>query len=510
MATTGLVATACTLVGPDYERPPSPLAPDWYRLESAAFDTSARARADWWQLLQDPVLDSLIAEAFEHNNNLEIAALRVLESRAQLAIAVGNQWPQSQAASGGATVISASENAANTVAGDLRYTQFDIGVGIAWELDFWGRYRRAIEAADAAYLGSIAAYQQAMLLVTAQVALSYVAMRTFEEQLRITRDNLAVQKRSFDIVDVQYRNGNTSELDVLQAKTLLLSTEASIPALETGLAQSRHALATLLGRPPGPLELGDADTTIPQVPETLPVGVPADLLRQRPDVRQAESLAMAQSASVGFAEANLYPSFSLGGSLSLVAAADTDSTRTGESGFDQLFRSDSISYAVGPSFVWPFLNYGRLKNNVRVQDALLQQALTAYRESVIQAARDVEDAVVQLQGAREQDRILAETVQVAERSADVALLRFQEGFSDYQRVLDAQQVLFSQQGRSVAARGDIVTAFIDLYLALGGGWGPDGGLPVLREETIKTMRERSDWGDMIDEYSGVQNEADNG
>ncbi len=505
---TAALLGGCAMVGPDYKQPVVDIAPDWYEREFAAPIVTADDSKRWWERLNDPELNRLIEIALQANNSLEVAGLRVLESRAQLGIATGAQYPQVQVVAGGATGVRASKNAANTVAGDLRFTQYDAGVTASWELDFWGRFKRGIEAADAAYLGSVAAYDQAVILVTAQVASTYLAIRTLEAQLAITADNIASQQRSYDIVDVQFQNGNTSELDVLQARTQLLSTQAVVPALQADLRQARHALSTLLGKAPGSLrEVLTEGGNIPRVPESLALGLPADVLRQRPDVRQAEYLAMAQNANVGLASADLYPSFSIGGSLGLVAAGNTNTTQTGKSGLDQLFSSDSLNYAIGPSFVWTFLNYGRIKNNIRVQDARLQQALVAYREAVIQAAREVEDALVALDGARARDELLAETVSVAGRANDVALLRFREGFADYQRVLDAQQALFAQQGNYVANKSNIVSGFIALYVSLGGGLQlSDGADPVspVSEESLNAMRDRTDWGDLLDSPEELQ------
>jgi outer membrane protein TolC len=207
---------------------------------------------------------------------------------------------------------------------------------------------------------------------------------------------------------------------------------------------------------------------------------------------------MAQNARVGLAKANLYPSFSLSGVVGLTAAANTETTRSGKSGFGQLFDADSLTYSIGPSFVWPFLNYDRLKNSVRVQDARLQQSLINFRETVLQAAREVEDAMVALDGAVQQEALLAVTVQNARRSSEVAMLRFNEGFADYQRVLNAQQSLFTQQGRYVSNQSAVVGSFISLYVALGGGWQQRAGTEFVGEETSEVMRERTDWGDLIE------------
>jgi NodT family efflux transporter outer membrane factor (OMF) lipoprotein len=306
-----------------------------------------------------------------------------------------------------------------------------------------------------------------MVLVTATVADIYAIIRATEEQLRLARDSLKLQQRSFDIVEVLFRNGSSSELDALQARTLLLSTEAAIPELEASLVQARNALSVMLGIAPSGLEqVLSKDGEQPAVPVTIAVGLPTDLLRQRPDVRRAEQQAMAKNAMVGVATADLYPSFSLSGFF----GAGSTSVDSGNSIIDNFLSSDGSAFSVGASFVWPFLNYGRIRNNIEVQDVRLQQALVAYQEAVIQGAREVEDAIAALSGAQHKDRILSESVGVAKRSADLAFLRYQEGFADYQRVLDAQQALFSQQQRYAANRGDVVRSLIQLYRSLGGGW----------------------------------------
>lgn len=491
--------SGCAAVGPEYRQPESPLAPDWYDAEVDGLTLTVEQQVRWWELLNDPALNRLIAAARADNNTLEAAGLRVLEARAQAGIAQGSRFPQTQVVAGSAAAVSASENAANTAAGDLEFEQFDLGVAVAWELDFWGRYRRAIDAAEASFQASIASYDQAMVLLAAQVASTYIAIRTLEEQLEITRQNIAVQERSYEIVDVQFKNGNTSELDVLQARSLLLSTQASVPALESQLKQAKNALSILLGKVPASVDESlSGPAGIPVPPDALPVGVPADLLRQRPDIRQSEALAMAANAGVGLATADLYPSFSLSGTVGLVAAGSTNTTRTGDDGFGELFSADSLTYSAGPGFVWPFLNYGRIKNNIRVQDTRLQQALVGYRETVIRAAAEVEDAFAALDGTRRQDVILAETVRVAERANEVALVRFREGFADYQRVLDAQQLLFAQQSRYVSNRGNIANSFVQLYLALGGGWQTRFDEVLLRDRTRQDLVERTDWGTTIE------------
>ena len=254
---------------------------------------------------------------------------------------------------------------------DLRFWEYSVGVNVGWELDFWGKFRRGIESADANLLASIAAYDNALVLLVAQVADTYVAIRNAEAQLQVARDNLVIQQRAVQITEARFRGGDVGELDVLQARTQLLGTQATIPPVETGLAagalRAQHAAGPASGRPrgvPGPEAGRD-----PGGAASIAAGAPTDLLRRRPDVRQAELAAATQSAAVGVAEADLYPSFGLSGFLGVVAADGTNTTRSGNSGFGQLFNANSLTFVGGPYFSWNILNYGRIRNNVRVQDA---------------------------------------------------------------------------------------------------------------------------------------------
>lgn len=486
-----VIAAACTPVGPDFVKPDLDAPPDWAQTPAQGLEASPYELVEWWQVFNDPVLNQLVETAQRQNNNIEIAGLRVLQARAQLAIAVGTQYPQSQFAQGSATYISPPDNSGVT----SNYWQYGLSANVAWELDFWGRFRRGIESADAAFLASIAAYDQAMVLLVAAVTDVYAIIRTIEQQLEIAEYNVNIQQRSYDIAAVLFKNGSNSELDMQQANTLLLATKATIPDLQIALTQSKNALSTLLGLPPGGTDemLGES-RAIPTLPDSIAIGVPADMLRRRPDVRQAELLAMAQNALVGLAEADLYPSFSLIGSIGVAAGGPGSNASFGD-----LFDSDALTFATGPSIVWPFLNYGRIRNNVRVQDALLQQALVNYRETVLQAARETEDAMAGFIGTREQTGILAKTVTSAKRSNDLSTLRYKEGFSDYQRVLDAQQALFTQQQRYVAAQGETVRSLIAVYKALGGGWENRSNWPLISPATKEVMQERTNWGDLLDE-----------
>jgi NodT family efflux transporter outer membrane factor (OMF) lipoprotein len=485
-----VLLAACAPVGPDFVKPEAELPPGWTGAGESGLEVSPVEQPQWWRVFEDPVLDKLVETAWQQNNSLEIAGLRVLEARAQLGIAQGNQYPQSQLAAGNGTYVSPADN----VGGGSNFWQYGIGASASWEIDFWGRFRRGIESADAAYMASIAARDQALILLTAQVVNTYTIIRINEEQVRYAHENVVIQQRSYDITSVLYRNGSDSELDMQQAHTLLLSTQATIPGFEVAFKQARNALNTLLGKPPGSIDhLLNEDQGIPALPEKIDVGIPADLLRRRPDVRQAEFNAMAQNARVGLAEADLYPSFSLTGSIGLVSGGP------GGADFGDLFSSDALTFSIGPSFVWPFLNYGRIRNNVRVQDARLQQALVNYRETVIQSAREAEDAMVALNGSQLQTEILTKTVASAHRSNELSVLRYKEGFSDYQRVLDSQQALFAQQQRLTTQRGTSVASLVNLYTSLGGGWENQAGLPLISEKSREQMEQRTNWGDLLNE-----------
>ncbi len=492
-----LTLCSCAPVGPDFTKPEANLPDKWQKQEAVEYAEAAQDLSNWWYSFNDPVLNSIVDKARNNNTSLELAALRVLEARAQLGVATGSLYPQSQLGAGAANYFSPPENTGVTSG----YWQYTLGASVAWEIDFWGKFRRGVESADAAFLASVAGYEQALVLLTAQVVDTYVLYRVTEEQLRIAIENIKIQERSYKIAEVLFESGDSSELDVQQALTLLLSTKATVPSLETQLEQIKNTLGNLLGLLPGEVDgYLEERTGVPKIADTISLGIPADMLRNRPDVRQAELQAMAQNALVGVAEAGLYPSFSLAGSIGLAAGSPTDSN------FGNLFGSDALTYSIGPSFVWPFLNYGRIKNNVRVQDARLQQALVNYRDVVLRAARDAENAMSGFIGSRKQAIILEKTVESAKRSTTLSTYRYSEGFSDYQRVLNSQQALFTQQQRYITNEGTAIKNLITLFQALGGGWQGYDRESQIPEETRETMEKRTDWGQLIEKAFEEQND----
>ena len=425
----------CTTLGPDFVKPEAAEESDWLDKSKEISDASVD-QANWWKVFNDPVLDALIKKAYNQNLPLQIAGLRIFEARAQLGIAVGLQYPQTQTANGSVGAVGLSENSPNfSPLTDDNFKNYQAGFDAAWELDFWGRFRRGIESADATLSATVADYDNALVSLTAEVARVYVNIRILEERLGIAYENIELQKKSLKIAGVRFRNGATTELDVQQAKENLANTKATVPVLKRLLRQAKNALSILMGMPPAELTgiLGESGT-IPVAPDQVAAGIPTELLRRRPDIRQAEMQAASQSALIGVAEADLYPSFSLLGSIGF-QTSDTGSSSAGD-----LFESDSLAYSVGPAFSWNILNYGRIKNNVRVQDARYQQAIVDYQNTVLIAYREVEDAMVGFTQAREESDIREEGTHAAKRSTEISTIQYREGAVDFQRVIDAERV----------------------------------------------------------------------
>ena len=484
----------CTTIGPDFEKPQAAVSASWNEAESEQINTASAEAQTWWLIFSDPVLNDLVSIAYQQNLNLQIAGLRILEARAQLGIAVGEQYPQQQQFSGDAIYIDQSRNETFQLPGsDTSFWNYGLGADVNWELDFWGRFRRGIESADAGFLASIADYDDALVALTSEIARLYTTLRTFEERRKISLENVAIQKRSVEIAEARFKFGATTELDTKQAETLLFSTLATVPELEATIRQTRNAIAVLLGITPDRVDeiVGEAGR-IPMIPTEVTVGIPAELLRRRPDIRRAELEAASQSARIGVAQADLYPSFVLLGTLGVSAS---DSVQTGSS---KLFESDALFFQGGPAFSWNFLNYGRIKNRVRVQDARLQQLLVNYQDTVLRAVQEAEDAMTGFLRTQEQVGFLKNGVAAAQRAVDIALLQYQEGAADYTRVLNTQEALFREQEREVLARGTVVGNLVALYRALGGGWQIRMGEEFIPEALQEQMAERTDWGRLLD------------
>jgi NodT family efflux transporter outer membrane factor (OMF) lipoprotein len=366
-----------------------------------------------------------------------------------------------------------------------------------WELDVWGKFRRGVQTGVANLQASVANYDDILVSLTAEVARTYLVLRIAEERLAVARENVKLQERALDIARARFEGGTVTELDVAQAKSLLRGTEAALPQLEAGIRQAKNGLAILLGKLPGEIDimLGEAGT-IPAVPAAVAVGIPADLMRRRPDIRLAERRLAAQSARIGFAKADLFPHFTLFGSIGWSTSSSVDG-RSNNAEFSDLFRPDSLFFTAGPAFNWDIFNYGRITNRVRVQDARFQQLAVNYENTVLRAAREVEDAMVDFLRSKQSTASLTDAVAASKRSVNLSLLQYREGIVDYQRVIDSQRFLTEQQDTLVSVSGDVDLNLVALYKALGGGWQIRESKAVVSGDNREEMVQRTNWGKVM-------------
>jgi NodT family efflux transporter outer membrane factor (OMF) lipoprotein len=457
------LALGCITVGPDYV-PVEPAAPDqWHEALTRGLSEGEANLQTWWTNLEDPVLDSLIERATTGNLDLKVAVERILESQARLGISVGERFPNADGI-GAIQRQRSSEALVPQVAEPLSRTDnfFQLGIDSSWEMDFWGRIRRSIESSEASLQASVEDYRDVLVLLYAQVALNYVDVRALQERIRYAESNVETQKGSLELTVDRNKAGLVGDLDVRQAEQNLASTEAFIPQLRQALAQAIHRLGVLIGEPPSTLytELSDP-REIPVPPAEILIGMPAEAVRQRPDIRRAERDLAAQTAQIGVAKADLYPRFTLVGTFAFEGIrADT------------WFHSPERAFTFGPSATWNLFDGGRVRANVRVQDALTEQLLYTYENTVLQALEDVENFLVAFVQESERRDALERSV-VASRQA-VALVNtlYRTGLTDFQNVLDTERTQFEQEDALAQSEGLVTQNLIQIYRALGGGWSP--------------------------------------
>lgn len=486
----GGTLVGCTTLGPNYQEPELSWLSDWQPSLYGQLDNSAQASSvelsNWWLRFDDPALNTLIQRVIERNPNLQVAGLKIIEARARLGGAQALRFPQSQQLKASAGYIRQRRSDGLLPATEDSFGSYDAGLSVGWELDFWGRFARGIESADAAFLASVANQRDLQVLLIAQTADTYYTYRTVQLRIEIAKDNAKIQKRSFDITQQLFESGQESELDLQQAKTQYLATLATIPDLERTRVQLRNALAMLLALPPAPIsELAQSIKDLPVIEPLALTGIPAQLVLRRPDVRASAWQAGTQSAQIGVAKADLYPALSLFGSF-------------GWNGDSLGATRDGLTFAAGPAITWNILDYGRIRSNVRVQDARLQQALAVFDATVLQAAREIDDAAVAVVKTAEAGDVLSESRAAAERALEIANRRYKEGYADFQRVLDAQRALFSQAERELVNEGAHISAVITLYKALGGGWQAQSLEDMIPDAVRETMQSRTDWGEQLE------------
>jgi NodT family efflux transporter outer membrane factor (OMF) lipoprotein len=447
-------------VGPNYQRPPAPVAPHWIDENDSRVRSVEGDDSHWWTVFNDPKLNDLVQVAYQQNLSVREAAFRVLQNRALLAGAIGNLFPQTQTTNGAYERINLSREVANRqFAPDIAYNQWNYGFSLAWELDFWGRFRRAIEAANDQLDASVENYDDVLVTLIGDVASAYVQIRTIQLQIAYARQTLLLQRQSLEIATAKYKGGQTSKIDVDQGQSDVSATEALIEQQLIPLRQTANRLCVLLGIPAAELLARLGEQNIPTAPNEVVVGIPADLLRRRPDVRRAERLAAAQNAEIGIAIAALYPQISIGGDMGWQAQ-----------NFKDLFGGSAFQGAVGPSFNWAILNYGRLLSNVRAQDAEFQALVANYQNTVLRAGQEVEDGLIQFIRARYRAEDQAESVRTQGEALKEAIAQYKNGLVDYNRVIVLQEKLVERQQVLADAQGQIALGLIQVYRALGGGW----------------------------------------
>lgn len=463
----GLVVglSACK-VGPDYVAPPENAPQSWSESMEEGLRAEGAELGNWWQSLNDTTLNGLMQRAVQGNLDLREASARVREARALRGVAQADYFPQVDAR-GGYTRERFSENTnggqgfgSDTGEG---HDLFALGFDASWEIDFFGRIARGVEAADADLASVGENWRNVLVSLLAEVAREYTDTRSFQNRLAIAESNVKAQEDTLTLVNSRYEAGITSELDVAQAKANLEQTRSQIPLLTAQMRQAMHRLEVLLGQRPGSLsqDMAQQAGVIPVPPDTIAVGLPSELLRRRPDVRRAERDVAAETARIGVVTADLFPRVMLTGSAGL------ESSQIGT-----LIAGDSFAWSVGPSVRWNIFSGERIQNNIEAQTARQAQALARYEKTVLTAFQDVENALVGYSRERVRLRSLTDAVTAQQRAVQLAEELYTRGLTDFQNVLDAQRQLYSLQDLQAESERDVTDNLIALYKSLGGGWDP--------------------------------------
>lgn len=446
-------------VGPDYTAP-EPQVPDvWAQSIMQDSGSSLELLPTWWETFEDDTLNSLINRAHTGNLSIDLFAQRVVESRLNLAISRSEKVP-TISAEGGVDRRRGSDGISPSPPTQTRTDTFrELGTTASWELDLWGRIRRSVESAEAAYEFSVEELRDIQIAVYAEVASSYFLLRTQQERLRIAKANVEIQERTLQLVTARYDAELTPLLDVRQAELNLAVTQSSIPALEAAIANILYQISFLLGEMPNELtsELS-TPKALPDVPSTYAGALPANTIRQRPDIRSAERQLAAQTALIGVAAADLYPNFFLSGDFGYSTAAGG------------LARRENRSWGIGSVFSWNLFNGGRVRNNIRIEEVKTEQALTSYEQTVLDAMREVESSLVDFSKEVETVTFLARSVDAAVDAEQLVSDQYLQGLTNFQNVLDTQRSLFNQQDQLAESKGSALVDLVSVYRSFGGGW----------------------------------------
>ena len=450
----------CMTVGTDYTGPKVQMPTNW-RAETGETAKTGRAEklADWWKAFNDPLLNELLDKALANNLDLKSAVSAVRQARANRRMVAGDIYP--------AATAKASSTESQSRRDDLNWYDHEshrLGLDLSWEIDLFGRIRRGVEAADAKSQAAEEDMRNVRVSLVAETAGAYISLRTYQKRLAMARENLRLQRETLALTKVKYQTGMAGALDVEQAAYSLESTRSQIPDLETGLKEMKNSLAVLLGSWPGDLDQKlEATAPIPQGGSQVVLGVPADLLRRRPDIRAAERRLAAQTAQVGVAEGDLYPKLTVSGSMAYESL-----------GLSGLISPASMVAALGGAVSWKIFNQESIRGNIQVQTELQKQALLTYESTLRTAVKEVENALTAVLKEAQKQKTLVKAVGSARAATALALQGYESGISDFQSVLQTQQSLTSLEDRLSQSRGQSAQNLITLYKALGGGWSPQG------------------------------------
>ena len=454
-----LLALAACKVGPDYVRPEVKMPDAWTEEMRNGVVQGPAELADWWKNFGDEKLDELIRRADEGNLDLAIALARIKQSRAALGISKGEYLPVVEAR-GSVEYAESSKNGVFGALGGDGTDLWSLGFDSSWEIDVAGRIARSVESATAGLGAQYEDYRDVRVILFAEVARNYVTMRAFQQRIKLAKDNVKTQQDSLNLAQSRFETGVSPELDVAQARSNLGNTEQLIPALEQGRVAALLRIAVLLGAHPGDVRSAlDEIAEVPQPTKEIGVGVPADIIRQRPDIRAAERRLAAATARIGVATADLYPRLSFSGTFGLESTS-----------LSSLFESDSITWGVGMPVRWSLFAGGRIKSNIKLEEARTEEALKFYERSVLLAIEEIEGSLNRYEQEQDRRDALGRAVTAAQRSVELSVELYRQGLVDFQNVLDAQRTLLSFQDQFAESEGFVAANLVALYKALGGGW----------------------------------------
>lgn len=454
--------SGCQAIGPEYEAPSLESDEAWSASDENLFNVATPESIEtWWVTLDDAVLNDLIERSFAANLDLATAVQSVRQAAAIRGVSAAERFPDLDG-TGSYSREQQGQNGFPALNDPAEFDFFALGLEFGWELDVWGRVRRLVESADADLAAAVEDLHDVRVLLASEVASEYVGLRTAQARLDVALRNIEIQQQSLTLTKTRFDAGAAPQLDVAQAETNLANTEAELPSLQADVRDGLLRLAVLLGdNPTSLLEELSAVGPIPTPPTEVVIGIPADTLRRRPDIRSAERTLAAEVARIGVELGDLYPRFSLGGSFEFNS---TDA--------DSWFDADSFNFGFGPAFSWNLFDGGRERSEVRAQEAAADIALLSYRSSVLNAIEEVESATYRHARQLERTAALARASAAAQQSADLSRQLYLEGRSDFQNVLDSERELFTAQDNLILSQSEVTTTYITIQRSLGGGWSP--------------------------------------